>query len=488
MTALAALGAFLAFPIAAQAQGTAQGVTPPSTKGVVPKGRAPVSKEVLKVKLPPATEAHLPNGAHLMVLEDRRAPQVSVQIFIPGAGGYFDPAGMSGLATFTASQMREGTARWTTTQLNEELERLAANVSVSAGVSGTEAVINVSALPEHLDRVMDIAVDVLLHPTFPEAEFARYKQRTKASLQQQRSNPGFLLAEAASGVMYGNHPASRVSLSAEALDKVTRADLVAFHQSKFVPDHAAIAVTGDISMTEARKLVETKLAGWKRANTAVPETIDPPMPGAPKVHFVGRPDSVQTNLSVAAPGISRTSKDFDVLGVMNKVLGGGPTGRLFIVLREDKGYTYGAYSGVTAGLYRGDWTASTSVRTDVTEPALTDLMAEIARMRDEKVPAEDLETAKRAIVAAFALSLESPQAIMGYHLTRWRYKLPVDYWEKEPQRVMAVTADQVQAAAVQYLAPSKLHIVAVGDPAKVADALAKFGVMVKYDTEGKVIK
>ena len=112
-----------------------------------------------------------------------------MQIFIPGAGGYFDPAGLSGLAGFTAAQMREGTKQWTTTQLNEELERLAASVTVGAGISATEAVLTVSSLPEHLDRVTSIAADVLLNPTFPEEEFARYKQRIAREPVQQRSSP-----------------------------------------------------------------------------------------------------------------------------------------------------------------------------------------------------------------------------------------------------------------------------------------------------------
>jgi predicted Zn-dependent peptidase len=460
----------------------------PSSKAVVMKGRAPVSKEVLRVKLPAPSEADLPNGAHLMVLEDRRAPQVTVQIFIPGAGGYFDPAGLSGLAGFTAAQMREGAKQWTTTELNEELERLAASVSVGAGVSATEAVLTLSSLPEHLDRVMSIAADVLLNPTFPEEEFARYKQRTRANLVQQRSNPDFLAAEMANKVMYGDHPASRISVSIEALDKATRADLVAFHQAKYVPDHAAIAISGDISMAEARKLVDAKFGAWKRANTPVPEAGDPPAPGPSQVHFVARPNSVQTNLIVTAPGISRTSRDYDVLSVMNQIIGGGPTGRLFIILREEKGYTYGAYSNVSAQMYRGTWTASTNVRTEVTDPALRDLMHEIARMRDERVPAEDFEAAKRNMVASFALGLESPGQVLNYHVTRWRYKLPANYWDTQPQRIMAVTAEQVQAAAKQYLDPSKLQVVAVGDATKVAEALAKYGVMVKYDTEGKIIK
>lgn len=476
---------WIAAPAAQVPQAPPQDVPP---KGIVPKGRAPVSNEVLKLSLPKPAEADLANGAHLMVLEDRRAPQVSIQIYIPGAGGYFDPAGMAGLATMTAAQMREGAGSWDTTALNEELERLAATVAVSASASGTEAVLTASALTEHLDRVMDIAAAVLLNPTFPDEEFARYKQRTRATLMQQRSFPGFLLAEAANRVIYGDHPGSRVAISLEALDKATREDLAAFHKARYVPDHAAIAVAGDISMAEARALIESKLAGWTRANSAVPETADPEAPAAAAVHFVARPNAVQTNLAVTAPGIRRTDQAYDVLSVMNKVLGGGPTGRLFIHLREEKGYTYGAYSRVDAGMYRGDWIAQTDVRTDVTEPALADLMAEITRMRDEPVPAGDLDAAKRSMIAAFALSLESPQSIMNYHVTSWRYKLPADYWDRQPQRIMAVTAGQVQAAAKTFLDPAKLQIVAVGDAAKIAEILAKHGTVVTYDTEGRVIK
>lgn len=457
-------------------------------KGVVPKGRAPVSDDVLELSLPKPAEADLANGAHLMVLEDRRAPQVSVQIYIPGAGGYFDPAGMAGLATMTAAQMREGVGQWTTTELNEELERLAATVAVSADASGTEAVLTVSALTEHLDRVMDIAAAVLLTPTFPEDEFARYKQRTRATLMQQRSLPGFLLAETANRVIYGDHPASRTTISLEALEKATREDLAAFHKARFVPDHAAIAVAGDISMAEARTLIDAKLAGWTRANSAVPEMVDPEPPAAAEVHFVARPGAVQTNLAVLAPGITRTDKAYDVLSVMNKVIGGGPTGRLFIHLREEKGYTYGAYSRLDTGLYRGDWTAQTDVRTEVTAPALADLMAEIARMRDEPVPADDLDAAKRSMIASFALSLESPQSIMNYHVTSWRYKLPADYWDGQPQRITAVTAEQVRAAARTYLDPARLQIVAVGDGTKIAEILAAHGTVVTYDTEGRIIK
>src|SRR5205085_6435521 len=159
---------------------------------------------------------------------------------------------------------------------------------------------------------------------------------------------------------------------------------------------------------------------WKKKESAEHSVTDPAPVEKPKIFFIGRPNSVQTNLVVGTQAITRTDPDYDVLQVMNKIIGGGPTGRLFIHLREEKGYTYGASSSLSAPLYRGDWSASTSVRTEVTEPALNDLLQEIARLRDQAVSADELRDAKRSMVAAFALSLESPQQLVSLYVSRWR--------------------------------------------------------------------
>jgi zinc protease len=214
---------------------------------------------------------------------------------------------------------------------------------------------------------------------------------------------------------------------------------------------------------------------------------EPPPIGPAKVLLVDRPNSVQTNFIVGTQAIERTNPDYDVMQVMNQVVGGGPTGRLFVHLREEKGYTYGAYSGMTAGRYRGTWNASTDVRSEVTEPALRDLMGELVAIRDTVVPAQELKDRKRSIVASFALSLENPAQVLNYYVTRFIYKLPADYWDKYPQRVMAVTAPQVQAAARKYLDPKRMQIIAVGDGKKVEEALRKFGDVRVYDTEGKPV-
>ena len=459
----------------------------PSTKGMILKGKAPVSETLLQVKLPQPREADLPNGLHLIVLEDHRAPLVTFQLLVRGAGGYYDPAETPGLATFTAALMREGTAKRTSQQISEELERMAATLTVSAGMSATEASMNGSALSENFPKLMEIAADVLQNPSFADRELALYKQRTGAQLVQQRSQPDFLADERFARQLYGSHPGGRVAPSPEALKAVTREQLAEFHKARFLPDFAALAVAGDTTLDDVRKLVEANLAAWKKAGATEPAVSEPPAPDAARVILVSRPNSVQTNLVVGAPGISRTSPDYDVLQVMNKVIGGGPTGRLFMHLREEKGYTYGAYSNLTATRYRGNWQASTEVRTEVTDPALRDLLAELTTMKDQPVPDKDLQIAKRAMVASFALSLESPQQMLGYYTTRWLYRLPADYWDKYPERVMAVTPAQVQAASKKYLDAARVQVVAVGDASKIKDLLSKYGSLEVYDSEGKKI-
>ncbi|MDA1080783.1 MAG: pitrilysin family protein [Gemmatimonadetes bacterium] len=460
---------------------------PPTTQAVVLKGRAPVSDKVLGVKLPRPREGTLANGVHLIVLEDHRAPQVTFSLQIPGAGGYFDPAGQTGLATVTAAMMREGTTTRTTVQISEQLETMAAGLSVNTGTSSLNATVSGSALTEHVDKLFDMAADLLLHPTFPEEEFVKYRQRSLAGLNQQRSNPGFLAQELWSKVMFGDHPAGRISMTSASLGAFTREQLVEFHKTRYVPDNAVIAMSGDITYAAAQKLVESRLGTWAKTGTPMPMASDPAAAGPGKVYLVDRPNSVQTNFMVGVQAISRTDPDYNVMELMNAVVGGGPTGRLFTHLREEKGYTYGAYSGLQAESFKGTWFAQTDVRSEVTEPALTDLMEELRLIRDVPVSSKELQDKKRSLVASFALSLESPQRVLNYYVTSWTYKLPADYWDKYPARVMGVTSKQVQAAANKYLDPSKVQIIAVGDGKQVAAALGKFGPLETYDTEGKKI-
>lgn len=469
------------------AQGPAAQPQPPPMAGVVFKNKAPVSDKLLEIKLPKPQEADLPNGLHVMVLEDRRAPQVTFQLSMRGAGGYYDPADHAGLAQFTAANLREGTASRSTTQIAEQLDRLSATLNVTAAMASEDATISASSLTEHADAVLELMADVLLNPTFPEQEFTRYQAQTRAQLTQQRANPNFLAIERFSIVVAGDHPDGRIAPAPAILEKTSRNDLVSFHRARYVPDHAVLAIAGDISMAEAMKKIQARFGAWKKTGSPVPTVTDPAVLSKSGIYLVERPNSVQTNLIVGVQAIKRTDPDYFALSVLNKVVGGGPTGRLFRNLREAKGYTYGASSFIDAPRFRGTWVADTEVRTEVTEPALTDLLDELRQAREVAIPAKEFADAKRSMIAAFALTLESPNALLNNAITRYRFNLPADYWDKYPERVNAITAADAQAMAKKYLDPSRLQIVAVGSAEGVARALRKLGTVEVYDAEGRKI-
>ena|SRR5687767_2270021 len=281
--------ALLAPQAPVRGQGAAAPPAPPPAQPF--KNRAPVSTEVIKVKLPRAQETQLSNGAYLMVLEDHRVPSVQFEIIMIGAGGYYDPPGMPGLANTTASLMDEGTTTRSSEQIAQALDTMAATVAVSASQGSQIATVTGSALSDQFDAVLALASDVLLNPSFPEKEIGLYKARARAGLEQQRSDPNFLRQERYSKTVYGDHPAASVGLTRESLEKMTRDALVSFHKSNYVPDHAIIGVSGDITLAEARTKFETALKGWAKSGTPRPGVADPADHGPMKISLVNRPGS-----------------------------------------------------------------------------------------------------------------------------------------------------------------------------------------------------
>ena len=190
---------------------------------------------------------------------------------------------------------------------------------------------------------------------------------------------------------------------------------------------------------------------------------------------------------MGTPFPNRHHPDFTKVQVLNNVFGGFFGSRLMSNIREDKGYTYGAYSGFSGSKYRGTWTSSSEVRTDVTDGAMTEFKNELERLRTQPVPAEELENAKRSIIGSFALSLEQPQSLLNNIITQKLYNLPADYWDTYPQKVSAITAADTQRVAQKYLDLGHLQVVAVSDAAKAKEMLTKYGKVEVYNADGKPI-
>jgi zinc protease len=479
------IGALCSASIVAQKGGApAQGSQ--SITGAEIKGRAPVNKDVLKVNLPKAQEATLSNGLRVIVLESHRVPVINMQMVIL-SGGLADPADFHGLATFTVALAREGTTTRKSKDIAEQTETLGSTLQTAAGLATLTSNVTMFGLVENLDPMLEIYSDIVRNPTFPQEEVDKYKARQLQQLSFQRSIPQFLAQEHFLRAIYGSaHPAGLFTAPVDSYKRVTSADLAKFHSTYYRPNNAMLAIVGDVTLKQILPKLEKAFGGWQRAD--VPQVSIPaaPAPGAARIQLIDRPGSVQTVLQLGNLGIERTSEDYFGMLVMNQVLGAGPAARLFTNLREKNGYTYGAYSNFNGSKFRGTLISSSEVRTDVTEGAMKEFMYELKRMRDEKVSAVELENAKRAIVGGFALSLETPQALLGNIITQKLYDLPANYWDTYPQKVEAITADDIQRIAQKYIDLNRLQIVAVGDASKTRAVLAKFGTVEEYDAEGKV--
>jgi zinc protease len=459
---------------------------PPPSK-IVRKNRAPVSNEVLRVELPKAVETVLENGLKVLILEDHRQPIVSVQLNISGAGGLFEPSESVGLAGVTAQMLRDGTTTRSKQEILEEVGRLGASLTSSSGFGSAVAAISASGLSRNMDDWFDVMLDVLLHPTFPERELEQQRQRTKVRLQQQRTSPGFLARERFNQAVFGDHPAAHVASTPESLDAMTTEVVAKSHRDRYAPQNAVLSIAGDVRARDIVPKLKQLFAEWER--TELVEELPPkPVPAeAKKIFLVDRPNSAQTTIFMGNIVLDRFDPDYIALTVMNDVIGGGAASRLFINLREEKGYTYGAYSAFSALKYPGAWNAFADVRTEVTEPAMTEFLNEIQRIREEPVPESELDEVKRSIVAGFALSLEQPAGLLRYSTIREIYDFPDNYWDTYPARIMAVTVEDVQRVAGKYLDPDAMQVVAIGDAGRIKAVMEKFGPVEMYDQDGNVI-
>jgi len=475
------------FAAAVSAQESA-GQNPTSTKGAVIKGKAPVNKQLLHVKLPAAQEGTLKNGLHVVLLEsNHRLPIFSMEMVI-NSGGLSDPADMRGLANMTAFLMRDGTAKHTSREISEALDTIGANFNANTGVSSFTTNITAGGLTENLDQILDLYSEIILTPTYPAAEVDRYKSRTIDSMPQLRGNPTLLAQERLYQAIYQNHPASLVIAPADAIKKITAADLVKFHDANYFPNNATLYIAGDVTLKEMLPKLEKVFGEWKAGTVKQPVLPAIPTQSGTKIHLINRPGSVQTVFLIGTLSLERTSPDYVAMQVMNRILGVGPPSRLFLNIREDKGYTYSVGSNFTSWRYPGLFIAQSPVRTEVTEGTIREFTNEFKRIRDEKVTPVELENAKRAIIGRFALDLENPTGRLGNIITQKTYGFPANYWDAYPQKVNAITAEDVQRVARKYIDINHLQIVAVGDASKTRDVLAKFGTVQEYDSEGKPVR
>jgi zinc protease len=447
-------------------------------------GRAPINKEVLRVKLPRPVVEKLPNGLTLVMLEDHKLPTVSFTMWIR-PGQLADPADLPGLASFTAEMLREGTEKRTSSQIASEVDSLGATLAAESRFGASYTSVTASGLVEDAPQILDLLSDVALHPAFPESELSKYKQRQEAALEERLANPAFLAQQEFRLVVYQKPPLSFNSATKESIEKITQADLKKFHAEHYTPGNTILGIAGDFKPAEMRGVIAKYFGAWSGKADRPVELPATPSAEAAEIILVDRPGSVQTYIMGGDRTVRRTDPEYYNLAVMNQIIGGGPQARLFLDLREEHGYTYGAFSRFNSDVYPGEWYGVAPVRTAVTESSMTQFMYEYKRIRSEAVPEGEMGDAHRAIVANFALSLEQPATVLSDWLTVTHFGLPLDYWDTYPDHISAVDAAKVEEAAKRFIDLDHMQWVCVGDRAKIQDVLAKFGRVKVVDVTGK---
>lgn len=446
---------------------------------------APTALAPKKFEIPKPFETTLPNGLKVIVFEDKRLPLVSYRLGFK-TGTIYDPKDANGLTSAMTALLNEGTKTRTSQQLAEEIERLGASVSASAGEDNT--IVAASALSMYGADVLKLMADVVLNPTFPESELALYKKNTIENLKYQRSQPSFLADEQISKAIYGTHPYSIVSQTPAEIEKITREKLAAYHQKIFTPNNATLIVVGDVSREDLLKQITANFGDWKKGTIEAMKFDAPPTRSATTLTVVDRPGSLQSNIVIANLAIDRSNPDYFPVLVMNQVLGAGASSRLFMNLREAKGYTYGAYSSFDTKRLAGNFQANAEVRTPVTGNSLKEFFYELNRIRNEKSTEKELKDAKSYLSGVFPLRAETQEGLTNLLVSQQLNDLPADYLQTYRDKVNAVTLDDVERVAKKYISPDKIAIVIVGDADEIIKQSKSYAPKIDvYDADGKVL-
>lgn len=415
----------------------------------------------------------LDNGLKVFVVENHKSPKVSFSLQLN-----YDPfteGNKIGTSDFAGQLLGTGTTKRTKDQINEEVDFIGASLNAgSSGISG-------NCLKKHLPKYMDLFSDVLLNPVFNADELEKLKTQTKSSLASNKTSPAALAANVKAAVVYGkNHPYGEV-MTEETVDNITLEDCKKYYDSYFKPNVGYLAIVGDVTIAEAKELCAKYFANWKKGD--VPKSYIPPVqnPSQTKVCFVNKPGATQSTIHITYPiDYKPGSPDAIKVSVMDDILGGSFSARLFRNLRETYKLTYGAYSDIESDKYVGNFDAHADVRTIATDSALTQFFYEINRMIKEPVSQEELSGVINNLTGKFSLSLEQPGTIARMAINIDRYGLPADYYSNYLAELSKVTIDDVQAMAKKYLKPSASYIIIVGDKEVIAKDVAK------YSADGKI--
>jgi len=422
-----------------------------------------------RINLPTIQQLELSNGLEVVLMEKHGVPLVQLNVLVK-AGSAHDPSDKRGLASLTADMMDEGAGSRDALQLADEIEFLGARIGTRAGSHTTT--VSLHAPLSKFDAALPLLADILLRPTFPEDELERKRKSLLTSLLQAHDEPNAIASAAFNVALYGNdHPYGGTGFGdEESIRAFSVADLRGFHQSYFVANNAAVVVVGDVTPNEIMPKLETVFGSWPQGR--VPEVSWPEAEQVERreVILVDKPGAAQSVIRIGRIGTDRYTDDYYDIQVMNTILGGSFTSRLNQNLREDKGYTYGAYSYFSFNMLPGPFMAGSSVQTEVTDSALAEFFKEMNGML-EPVPDDEIAGAKNYEAFSLPAQFESVSGIAGNLSELVTFGLPMDYFNRYVDEILAVTQRDVRRVAREYANPERVKVIVVGDRATIEEGI-----------------
>jgi len=407
-----------------------------------------------------------------------------------GGANQFEPAGRQGLASLTASMMSEGTKTRDGEALSSALQLLGTTVSVNiAGESGNMSFLATSS---RFAPTLDILADMLVNSTFPADALERLRANRLVALTQSRAQPGAIANRVFPRLLYGEaHPYGQYATE-DSYKAITRDDVVAFHKAYFEPGRALVTVVGDVNAATVKDTIDRALAAWPRGGSKPAFTYPAvPAPHATAIYLVDKAGAAQSTFAIGNPGPPRSTPDYYALSVMNTILGGMFQSRLNANIREEKGYSYGVSSTFLFGKGPGAFRAGGDIVSAKSDAALVEFMKELRGIAGSRpITDEELTTAKDALIQRLPGAFASVQGINGAITTVWLQGLPDAYYQQYPQKVAAITKDDVLRVARQYIDLAHLAIVIVGDRASIEGPLKATGIapIVNLDVDGRIVQ
>ena len=458
------------------------------TEGKLDRSQEPAAGDPMSLKLPPVQKSSLSNGLKIVLAERHSAPVVNFTLLVD-SGYSADPADASGTDSFEQRMLEEGTPTRDSLKIGEELESLSANFN--AGANLDFSLVSLNTLKSTMDKSLDIYADLILHPAFPEKEFQRLQKERLAGIKREKVTPQPMALRVVPTLLYSKgHPYAVpfTGTGTEAgVSKMTRQDLVKFHETWFKPNNATLLVVGDTTLAEIKPKLESLFASWKPGD--VPQRTVPHVeqPEKDMVYLIDRPGSGQSVIIGAQLAPPQNDPDAIALQLVNSIFGGNFSSRINMNLREDKHWSYGVRSVLPAARGQRPYISISPVQTDKTKESMVELVKEYKDVVGAKpITAEELKDEQDNATLALPGNFETVQQLSGGYGNILQYGLPEDYYNSFTQKALAVTPDGANEIAKKYISPDHLVWVVVGDMSKVESGIRELNVgeVHKIDADG----